>query len=62
MLDKLFDHSSLEQSLYQGWEREGAFAAGQARASATPFTIMIPPARPHLHAAGCADPLAAHAR
>ena len=41
MLDKTFDHASVEQSLYDGWERAGAFAAGQAPGA--PYTIMIPP-------------------
>ncbi len=41
MLDKTFDHASVEQSLYAGWERAGAFAAGQAPGA--PYTIMIPP-------------------
>jgi valyl-tRNA synthetase len=43
MLDKTFDHKAVEQPLYEGWEHEGAFAAGGARANADPFTIMIPP-------------------
>jgi valyl-tRNA synthetase len=43
MLDKTFDHAAVEQTLYQGWESQGAFAAGAARANAVPFTIMIPP-------------------
>ncbi len=41
MLDKTFDHASVEQSLYEGWERAGAFAAGQTPGA--PYTIMIPP-------------------
>ncbi len=41
MLDKLFAHATLESSLYEGWERAGAFAAGASPGS--PFTIMIPP-------------------
>jgi valyl-tRNA synthetase len=43
MLEKTFDHKAVEQSLYQAWESDGAFAAGTARANAQPFTIMIPP-------------------
>jgi valyl-tRNA synthetase len=43
MLDKSFDHKALEKSLYEGWEQDGAFAAGGPRANAEPFTIMIPP-------------------
>ncbi len=41
MLDKTFDHATVETSLYEGWEQAGAFAAGQA--AGDPFTIMIPP-------------------
>ena len=40
MLDKTFDHATVETSLYEGWEKAGAFAAG---AGGDPFTIMIPP-------------------
>jgi valyl-tRNA synthetase len=40
MLDKTFDHATVETSLYEGWENAGAFAAG---AGGDPFTIMIPP-------------------
>ncbi len=40
MFDKLFDHAAIEHSLYEGWEREGAFAAGTG---GEPFTVMIPP-------------------
>jgi valyl-tRNA synthetase len=44
MLDKTFAHAAVEQSLYQGWEKAGAFAAGQNHGdNAVPFTIMIPP-------------------
>jgi valyl-tRNA synthetase len=43
MLDKTFDHKAVEQTLYQAWESDGAFAAGTTRANAQPFTIMIPP-------------------
>ena len=43
MLDKTFDHKAVEQTLYQAWESDGAFAAGAAHANAKPFTIMIPP-------------------
>jgi len=43
MLDKAFDHKTAETALYKGWEAQGAFAAGAARANAHPFTIMIPP-------------------
>ena len=42
MLNKSFDHAAIEPELYAGWEAEGAFHADPA-ASATPFTIMIPP-------------------
>ena len=40
LLDKLFDHAAVEQSLYAGWEQQGAFAAG---GPGQPFTVMIPP-------------------
>ena len=40
MLDKTFDHAKVEQSLYQGWEQAGAFAAS---GDGAPFTVMIPP-------------------
>jgi valyl-tRNA synthetase len=40
MLDKNFDHATVETSLYEGWEKAGAFAAGTG---GDPFTIMIPP-------------------
>jgi valyl-tRNA synthetase len=43
LLDKNFDHTSVEQPLYEGWEHDGAFAAGGKRANAQPYTIMIPP-------------------
>jgi valyl-tRNA synthetase len=43
MLDKSFDHKAVEQTLYEGWESQGGFAAGGARDNAAPFTIMIPP-------------------
>jgi valyl-tRNA synthetase len=43
MLDKSFDHKTAEPALYEGWETQGAFAAGKGRANAEPFTIMIPP-------------------
>jgi valyl-tRNA synthetase len=42
MLDKTFDHAAVEQSLYAGWEADGAFAAGTSTHQ-RPFTIMIPP-------------------
>jgi valyl-tRNA synthetase len=42
MLDKTFDHAAVEQSLYAGWEADGAFAAGTGT-NQRPFTIMIPP-------------------
>src|SRR5271167_2724626 len=43
MLDKTFDHKAVETPLYEGWELQGAFAAGAGRANADAFTIMIPP-------------------
>jgi valyl-tRNA synthetase len=42
MLSKTFDPAEAERRLYEGWEREGAFAAHPDSAAA-PFTIMIPP-------------------
>src|SRR5215475_7821750 len=42
MLDKTYDPSEIEPRLYQGWEREGAFAA-DPDSNAVPYTIMIPP-------------------
>src|SRR5689334_21711044 len=42
MLDKTYNPSEIEPRLYEGWEREGAFAA-DPRSNAAPFTIMIPP-------------------
>jgi valyl-tRNA synthetase len=41
-LDKSFASAEIEPRLYEGWEREGAFAADPT-SNATPFTIMIPP-------------------
>jgi valyl-tRNA synthetase len=41
-LDKTFAAQDIEAALYEGWERDGAFAANP-HSSATPFTIMIPP-------------------
>jgi valyl-tRNA synthetase len=43
LLDKTFNHKAVEQSLYEGWEHDGTFAAGGPRANAQPYTIMIPP-------------------
>ncbi len=43
MLEKVFAHATIETQLYEGWESQGAFAAGTARGNAPPFTIMIPP-------------------
>ena len=40
MLDKVFDHAAVEHALYDGWEKSGAFGAGDG---GSPFTIMIPP-------------------
>ncbi len=42
MLDKTYSPAAIEPRLYEGWEREGAFAA-DPRSAATPFCIMIPP-------------------
>src|SRR5580698_844426 len=41
-LDKTFAPAEIEPVLYEGWEREGAFAC-DPNSNATPFTIMIPP-------------------
>src|ERR1700677_946373 len=41
-LDKTFAPAEIEPRLYEGWEREGAFAADPGSNAAT-FTIMIPP-------------------
>src|SRR5580692_10051020 len=41
-LDKTFTPSEIEPRLYEGWEREGAFAC-DPDSNAVPFTIMIPP-------------------
>ena len=41
-LDKTFDPAGIEPGLYEGWEREGAFACDPT-SNAVPFTIMIPP-------------------
>ncbi len=41
-LDKTFDPTATEAGLYEGWEREGAFAC-DPNSNADPFTIMIPP-------------------
>ena len=43
MLDKTFDHASVEKKLYDGWEAAGAFAGGGESTEAAPFTVMIPP-------------------
>ena len=42
MLDKTFDPKSIEQKLYESWEKDGVFACDPERNS-TPFTIMMPP-------------------
>src|SRR5271165_280568 len=41
-LDKTFAPIEIEPRLYEGWEREGAFAC-DPESNAKPFTIMIPP-------------------
>jgi valyl-tRNA synthetase len=41
-LDKHFNPSACEASIYAGWESEGAFAAAP-ESNAAPYTIMIPP-------------------
>jgi valyl-tRNA synthetase len=42
MLSKTYTPAEIEPRLYEGWEREGAFAADPS-SKAAPFTIMIPP-------------------
>ncbi|MBN9563354.1 MAG: valine--tRNA ligase [Alphaproteobacteria bacterium] len=42
MLSKTYTPAEIEPRLYEGWEREGAFAA-HPDSNAAPFTIMIPP-------------------
>ena len=42
MLDKTYDARSVEQKLYEGWDKTGSFAIG-GRDNAEPFTIVIPP-------------------
>ncbi len=42
MLDKTYDAHSVEQKLYEGWDKAGSFAIG-GRDNAEPFTIVIPP-------------------
>src|SRR3954466_10990814 len=42
MLSKTYSPLEIESRLYQGWEREGAFACNPD-SNAAPFTIMIPP-------------------
>jgi valyl-tRNA synthetase len=42
MLDKTLTPADFETRLYEGWERQGAFACDPVSA-ADPFTIMIPP-------------------
>ena len=42
MLDKTYDAYSVEQKLYEAWDKAGSFAIG-GRDNAEPFTIVIPP-------------------
>ncbi len=42
MLDKTYSPAEIEPRLYEGWEREGAFAC-DPDSRREPFTIMIPP-------------------
>jgi valyl-tRNA synthetase len=42
MLEKTYSPAEIEPRLYEGWEREGAFACNPD-SPAQPFTIMIPP-------------------
>ena len=41
-LDKTFDPTAIETRLYEAWEDEGCFKAGQ-KPKAEPYTIVIPP-------------------
>ena len=41
-LDKTFDPTAIETRLYEAWEDEGCFKAGQ-KPEAEPYTIVIPP-------------------
>jgi valyl-tRNA synthetase len=44
MLDKTYQPALIEGEVYRAWEEAGAFAAGRPdRASAAPFSIVIPP-------------------
>ncbi len=42
MLDKTYSPAEIERPIYEGWEREGAFASNPG-SNAEPFCIMIPP-------------------
>ncbi len=42
MLDKTYDAKSVEQRLYDAWDRSDTFAIG-SRGNAEPYTIVIPP-------------------
>ncbi|MGB1118017.1 MAG: valine--tRNA ligase [Parvibaculales bacterium] len=41
-LDKTYDPSAIEASLYEAWENDGCFKAGRVP-EAEPYTIVIPP-------------------
>ncbi|WP_375457842.1 valine--tRNA ligase [uncultured Enterovirga sp.] len=44
MIDKLFDHASVEARMAARWDEAGAFRAGRPdRAEAEPYCIVIPP-------------------
>src|SRR6188508_1821729 len=44
MIDKTYQPNEVESRIYAEWERAGAFRAGRPeRASATPYSIVIPP-------------------
>src|SRR6201986_3118126 len=42
MLDKTFDPAAIQASIYESWEKSGAFAA-HPDSPAEPFCIMMPP-------------------
>ena len=41
-LDKTYDPSAIEATLYSAWENDGCFKAGRVP-EAEPYTIVIPP-------------------
>lgn len=45
-MPKAYDHSAVEQTLYDRWEKAGYFHAAP-NPDKTPYTIVIPPAQHH---------------